>query len=59
MNSMPRIKPTEVWSETSQNAMTHILASTDGKINAKVLAEMCILIANAATDAFVKRFGKQ
>ena len=56
---MEKPDPTYVWNETFQNAMTHILASTDGKINAKVLAEMCILIANAATDAFVKRFGKQ
>ena len=56
---MAKIKPTEVWNETFQNAMAQILASTDGNINAKVLAEMCISIANAATDAFVKRFGKQ
>jgi hypothetical protein len=56
---MARIKPTEVWQDAFQNAMTHILSATDGKINAKLLAEMCITIANAATDAFVKRFGKQ
>jgi hypothetical protein len=56
---MPRIKPTEVWQDAFQNAMTHILSATDGKIAAKVLADMCITIANAATDAFVKRFGKQ
>jgi hypothetical protein len=55
---MARIKPTEVWQDAFQNAMTHILSATDGKINAKLLADMCITIANAATDAFVKRFGK-
>ena len=55
---MARIKPTEVWNETFQNAMSQILSSTDGKINAKVLSEMCITIANASTDAFVKRFGR-